>query len=79
MLYPITFCPKTRHGPKLLKEITVCVLALSDRLISHYISFRNTLLASCVNRIYNSNVTAYMLFLQILHYKVLLDVCHFYI
>ncbi len=42
-------------------------------------NFSGTLLHSCVNRRYNSNVTGCLSYLKILHYKVLQDTSHFYI
>ncbi len=41
--------------------------------------FSGTLLPSCVNRRYNSNVTRCLIYLKILHYKVLQDACRPYI
>ncbi len=60
----IPFCPKSRLGPKFLR-------------FPNTFHFSGTLLPSCVNRKYNSNVTGCLSYLKILHYKMLQDACHF--
>ncbi len=59
-----------------LMPIISCLTSLTSWPLFHVIfNFSGTLVSSCVNRIYSSNVKGCPSCLNIFHYKVLPDAC----
>ncbi len=73
----VPFCSKTNLGPKFLNKLQFVYYFGQTDKFPNIFHFNGTLLPSCVNRRYNSNVTGRPSHLKILHYKVLQEALSF--